>query len=93
MTGRAHALRMTIRLDAAVNDPQGNAVREALRGLGHEDVRDVRVGKVIDIVIDAADPREALARAERMCRDLLANPVIESWDIEVLEASEVSEVA
>jgi phosphoribosylformylglycinamidine synthase len=86
MTARAHAARITIRLDAAVNDPQGNTVRDALRALGHDDVRDVRVGKAIDLVIDAADADEARARVERMCQELLANPVIERWQTEILEA-------
>jgi phosphoribosylformylglycinamidine synthase len=85
MIDRAHAARITIRLDAAVNDPQGNTVRDALRALGHDDVRDVRVGKVIDLVIDAADADEAQARVEEMCQELLANPVIERWQTEIVE--------
>lgn len=85
MTERAYAVRIAIRLDEAVNDPQGTTVRDALRALGHADVREVRVGKVIDLVIDAADPGEARARADRMCQELLANPVIERWQAEVGE--------
>ena len=85
MTTRAHAVRITIRLDEAVNDPQGSTVRDALRALGHDGVRDVRVGKVIDLVIDAGDASEARARAERMCEELLANPVIERWQVDVME--------
>jgi phosphoribosylformylglycinamidine synthase len=87
MTSRVHAVRITVRLDGAVNDPQGNAVREALRALGHDDVRDVRVGKVIELVLDAADADEARALAERMCNELLANPVIETWQTEVAEVA------
>ncbi len=49
MSARAYRVRVTVRLDGAVNDPQGNTVRDALRSLGHADVRDVRVGKVIDL--------------------------------------------
>ena len=79
-------MRITVRLDDAVNDPQGNTVRDALRALGHADVRDVRVGKVIDLVIDAADADEAQARVEGMCQELLANPVIERWQTEIVEA-------
>jgi len=85
MTARAHGVRITIRLDDAVNDPQGNTVRDALRALGHDDVRGVRVGKVIDLVVDAADADEARMRAERMCEELLANPVIERWQTEVVD--------
>jgi phosphoribosylformylglycinamidine synthase PurS subunit len=86
MTAQAHDVRVTIRLDAAVNDPQGNTVRDALGALGHVDVRDVRVGKVIDLVVDAEDADDARARVERMCAELLANPVIETWDIQVAVA-------
>jgi len=93
MTGRAHAVRITIRLDEAVNDPQGNTVRDALRALGHDDVRDVRVGKVIDLVVEAANPTEARDRAHRMCRELLANPVIESWQVEVVAIVETVGIA
>jgi phosphoribosylformylglycinamidine synthase len=89
MTTAAQAVRITIRLDAAVNDPQGNAVGEALRALGH-DVRDVRVGKVIDLVVEAADAIEARERADRMCRELLANPVIETWQVEVVEGAGIA---
>jgi phosphoribosylformylglycinamidine synthase subunit PurS len=77
-------VRVTVRLDAAVNDPQGNTVRDALHALGHADVRAVRVGKAIDLELDASDASDALARADRMCRELLVNPVIETYETEVL---------
>jgi len=83
----AYAVRISVRLSSGVNDPQGNTVREALRSLGHADVREVRVGKVIDLVLDAEGADEARQRAERMCRELLANPVIETHLVEqVVEA-------
>jgi phosphoribosylformylglycinamidine synthase len=89
MTTGAHVVRITVRLDAAVNDPQGNAVADALRALGHE-VRDVRVGKVIELVVEAADAGEARDRADRMCRELLANPVIETWEVDVVEVAGIA---
>jgi phosphoribosylformylglycinamidine synthase len=89
MTAGAHAVRITVRLDAAVNDPQGNAVGDALRAHGHE-VRDVRVGKVIELVVEAPDVVEARDRADRMCRELLANPVIETWQVEVMEVAGIA---
>ncbi len=84
MSTRRHAIRVTVRLDGAVNDPQGNTVREGLHALGHEDVADVRVGKVIDLTLEAADAADARARAQQLCEDLLANPVIETFQIEVV---------
>jgi phosphoribosylformylglycinamidine synthase len=89
MTTGAHAVRITVRLDPAVNDPQGNAVGEGLRALGHE-VRDVRVGKVIELLVEASDTDEALERADRMCRELLANPVIETWEVDVVEVAGIA---
>lgn len=76
-------VKIDVRLDGNVNDPQGNAVREGLRSLGHDDVRDVRIGKIVELTITAPDPGAARARAEQMCRELLANPTIESFRIEV----------
>jgi phosphoribosylformylglycinamidine synthase len=83
MSLRPRSVRITVLLSSGVNDPQGNTVRDALRALGHADVRDVRVGKVIDLVLDARDTPETRARAEQMCQELLANPVIETYRIDV----------
>jgi len=83
MTNRSFRARVTVRLGRGVNDPQGNTVRDGLHALGHEDVREVRVGKVIDLVLDAAAADEARARVEAMCDELLANPVIETFEIEL----------
>lgn len=74
---------IAVRLDANVNDPPGNAVREGLRSLGHADVRDVRIGKIVELTLDATDAAEARTRVEQMCHELLANPTIESFEIEV----------
>lgn len=86
MSPRAFRISVSVRLDANVNDPQGNAVRDGLRSLGHADVRGVRVGKLVELTLDAGDASDARARAERMCHELLANPIIESFEIEIEEA-------
>ena len=86
MTSRPYAARVTVRLDPGVNDPQGNTVRDGLLALGYSTVRDVRVGKTIDLVVDAEDADAARAAVEQMCRGLLANPVIEDFDVAVGEA-------
>ena len=78
--------RVVVRLDDNVNDPQGNAVREGLRSLGHQDVRGVRIGKIVEFTLDAADAGAARDRVEKMCHELLANPTIESFEIEIEEA-------
>ena len=73
-----------MRLDANVNDPQGNAVRDGLHALGYDDVRDVRVGKTIDLILEASRRRRGRSAASSRCAsELLANPVIEDFEIEL----------
>ena len=72
-----------VRPKPGILDPQGEAVRGSLRHLGFE-VRDARVGRVVDIEIEAPDAQDARAQVERMCEQLLANPLIESYEIVVL---------
>ncbi len=72
-----------VRPKPEVRDPQGEAVSSALRALGH-DVADVRTGKEIVVRFDAADATAANAAAARMGDELLANPVIEDYSVELL---------
>ncbi len=62
-------------------DPQGKAVHHALHSLGWEGVKDVRVGKVLDIELEAPSAEEAMAAVDAMCRKILANPVTEDYRI------------
>ncbi len=71
-----------LRPKPGILDPQGEAVASALGQLGFE-VQDTRVGKVIDLELDAADEATAKAQVEQMCERLLANPLVESYEIEV----------
>jgi len=66
---------------AAVLDPQGNAVRDAMRHLGMPEVRSVRIGKYMEIDIDAQNG-DFESRLHRLCRDLLSNPVIEDYELQ-----------
>ncbi len=74
-----------VRPKEGILDPQGQAVTNSLRHLGFE-VRDARVGRVIDVELDDADQARARAELERMCEQLLANPLIESYEIVLREA-------
>ena len=65
---------------AAVLDPQGNAVRDAMRHLGMPEVRSVRIGKYMEIEIEGRDG-EIESRLHQLCRDLLSNPVIEDYEL------------
>jgi phosphoribosylformylglycinamidine synthase len=71
-----------VRPKSGILDPQGQAVESALEHLGFT-VSGARVGKVIDLEVDAADAAAARAQVEQMCERLLANPLIESYEIEV----------
>ncbi len=74
--------RVLVRPKAEVRDPQGEAVLAALRSLGH-DVAEVRTGKEIVVTFEAENENAARASAERMGDQLLANPVIESYAVEI----------
>ena len=73
---------MLVRPKGGILDPQGAAVERSLRQLGFQ-VGDARIGRVIDLEVDAPSIREARAEVERMCERLLANPLIESYEIEL----------
>jgi phosphoribosylformylglycinamidine synthase PurS subunit len=75
--------RIHISLKPGVLDPQGKAIGNALKGLGFAGVGEVRQGKLIELDLAEADPAAAHARVEEMCRQLLANPVIENYEIEI----------
>ena len=76
--------RVTIMLKNGVLDPQGEAIRHALGTLGFQGVDGVRQGKVIELDLAATDAAAAEAEVGRMCEQLLANTVIESWRVEIL---------
>ena len=71
-----------VRPKAGILDPQGQAVEQSLRQLGF-DVTGARVGRLVDVDVAAEAPAEARAQLERMCEQLLANPLIESYEIEL----------
>ena len=73
---------MVVRPKEGILDPQGEAVQGSLRKLGFS-VGQVRVGRVIDVEVEAPAQDEAMAQVERMCAELLTNPLIESYEIRV----------
>jgi len=74
-----------VMLKPSVNDPQGLSIRNALRTLGFE-VEDVRAGKLIQVRLEADDREAAEAAVTSMCDQLLANPVIETFEFSLHEA-------
>jgi phosphoribosylformylglycinamidine synthase subunit PurS len=71
-----------VRPKAGILDPQGQAVESSLRQLGFA-VGEARIGRVVDLDVEANDPDQARAAVEEMCKQLLANPLIESYEIEL----------
>ncbi|MGA9762410.1 MAG: phosphoribosylformylglycinamidine synthase subunit PurS [Gaiellaceae bacterium] len=74
-----------VRPKAGIKDPQGEAVRGSLAKSGL-DIVSVRIGRVVDVELETSDRAQALAELEQMSHDLLANPLIESYEIELEEA-------
>jgi phosphoribosylformylglycinamidine synthase len=87
-------MRFAVRIDVThlpgVLDPQGATVERALPALGYTNVDRVHIGKVIRLVVDAADADAARAQVEEMCERLLANPVIESYEVTISEMEPAS---
>jgi len=75
--------RIRITLKNGVLDPQGKAIQSALGALGFAGVNDVRQGKYIEVDIAEGNEEKARAEVERMCKDLLANTVIENYSFEL----------
>ena len=71
--------KVYITLKSGVLDPQGKAVQHSLSALGFPDVRDVRIGKYIELTLNSPDRRRAEEEVKQMCEKLLANTVIESY--------------
>jgi phosphoribosylformylglycinamidine synthase subunit PurS len=78
-----YVARVEIMLKEGIADPQGQTIEKALPALGYGGVKNVRVGKVIEFELEAPDKGEAKSRVEEMCDRLLANTVIESYEVTI----------
>jgi len=74
---------VTVRLKPGVLDPQGVTISNALRSMGYGGISDVRSGKVFELSLDNGDPAAVRRKAEEIAHRLLANPVIETYTVEV----------
>ena len=77
---------VTVMPKSGVNDPEGDAIRGGLRSLGHQAVSRVRAGSIFHVTLEAADAASAEAQARTMADQLLANPVIEQFEVAVAPA-------
>ena len=79
----SYIARVDVMLKDGIADPQGQTIEKALPALGYEGVKDVRVGKVIEFEVEAGSEAEARTAAQEMCERLLANTVIESYEVSI----------
>ncbi len=79
-------VHVLVHLRPDIMDVQGQAIREAVRGAGHDVVAGVRVGKSFYLEIDAADADSARDEIERLCGETLSNPLLEDYSWEVVES-------
>ena len=77
-------VRVQVRLRRDVLDPQGKAIGNALAALGFDGIGEVRQGKLIELELAETDPARTRDQAEAMCKQLLANPVIEDYTIDLI---------
>ena len=78
-------VKIFVSLRSGVLDPQGKAIERSLHTLGYGEVQDVRVGKYLELKVEAASREAAESRIREMCDKLLANPVIEDYRFEIQE--------
>ncbi len=76
-------VKIFVSLKRGVLDPQGKAIERSLHTLGYSEVQDVRMGKYLELDLDATSAESAEARVREMCDKLLANPVIEDFRCEI----------
>jgi phosphoribosylformylglycinamidine synthase subunit PurS len=78
-------MRVTVEITRRpeIADPQGTTIQRALHDLGHNEVMSVRVDRVIHLEVDGDDPALVQRRVEEMCREVLANPILEDFSVEV----------
>lgn len=86
---RKYQARIYVTLRPSVLDPAGTAVQSGLKHMGYDNVEQVRIGKYIELSLTAADETIAHAQLNRMCDQLLANPVIENYQFELTEVAVV----
>lgn len=79
----SYQARIRVQLKESILDPQGQAVIHALHNLGKQEVRSVRIGKYIELALQASDESSAREQVRGYCESLLSNPVIETYDFDL----------
>lgn len=84
---RKYQAKIYVTLRPSVLDPAGTAVQSGLKHMGYETVEQVRIGKYIELMLSSKDETTARQQLERMCGELLANPVIENYRFDLVEVA------
>ena len=84
---RKYKAHIYVTLRPSVLDPAGTAVQSGLRHMGYETVEQVRIGKCIELILGAPNENTAREQLERMCDQMLANPVIENYRFDLIEVA------
>ena len=79
--------RIYVTLRPSVLDPQGVAIRSGIQHMGYDNIEQVRIGKYIEMTLSATDEAAAKSELDRICDQLLANPVIETYRFDLMEVS------
>jgi phosphoribosylformylglycinamidine synthase PurS subunit len=85
---QTYQARIYVTLRPSVLDPAGTAVQSGLKHLGYDNVERIRIGKYVELALTATDEATAKQQLDQMCDQLLANPVIENYQFELLETAE-----
>jgi len=83
-------IRVLVRLKPGILDPQGATIQRALAGLGFHDLTGLRVGKLIEVDVEAPTEERARQRVDEMCRKLLANPLLEDYTVETARGADLA---
>ena len=78
--------KVDIMLKKTVADPQGVTIKHALESLGYKEVDDVRIGKLVTVMLKIDDKQKGEKKLDEMCKKLLANPIIEDYSFTIEEA-------
>lgn len=84
---RKYKAHIYVTLRPSVLDPAGTAVQSGLNHMGYETVEQLRIGKYIELILSAADENTAREQLDRMCDQMLANPVIENYRFDLIEVA------
>tara|TARA_Y100000748_G_scaffold251110_1_gene216254 strand:- start:521 stop:769 length:249 start_codon:yes stop_codon:yes gene_type:complete len=77
-------VKVQVKLKSTVNDPEGQTILEALQRLNHKEIMSIRTGKYFELTIDSDNDIEVAAIVEKVCEDVISNPIVETYTYEII---------